>query len=108
MQNHSKIKSDLADFGLKSYSFIAKLQSIPTIEAIYIYGSRARGDFDEWSDVDLAILCPNASDEDRFLINDILENADILVDVQYVEIDKIADPVFMNQVNKYKKEIYHA
>ena len=49
---------------MKQYGFIEKLKELPFVDAIWLYGSRARGDFQDRSDIDLAIVCPKASDED--------------------------------------------
>ncbi|WP_410526187.1 nucleotidyltransferase domain-containing protein [Rickettsia endosymbiont of Urophora cardui] len=47
---------------IKSYLFMEKLESLPFIEEIWLFGSRARGDNNERSDIDLAIICPNITD----------------------------------------------
>ncbi len=46
---------------IKSYDFYHKLRSLSFIQAIWLYGSRARGDNSLTSDIDLAIVCPSAS-----------------------------------------------
>ena len=49
---------------IKSYDFYYELRSLKYVQAIWLYGSRARGDNQERSDIDLAILCPTALDDD--------------------------------------------
>lgn len=39
---------------------VRRLRAIPAVEAVYLYGSRARGDAASRSDIDLAIRCPYA------------------------------------------------
>jgi predicted nucleotidyltransferase len=49
---------------LAHYAFIDRLQALPFIEAIYLFGSRARGTERERADIDLAIVCPMAGMRD--------------------------------------------
>lgn len=46
------------------YQFIEKLTTLPFIDEIWLFGSRARKDNHRRSDIDLAIICPNATDTD--------------------------------------------
>ncbi len=70
------------------YQFIEKLKSLPFIDEIWLFGSRARGDNLERSDIDLAILCSSASDSDWLKVNDIIENADTLLKIDCVKFDQ--------------------
>lgn len=99
-------KTTLTPYGLKPYRFLNQLAALPYVEAIYLYGSRARGEFDEWSDVDLAIDCPKATSRDWHTIQEIIENADIMVDVQAVRVDELTDDIFKTQVMRDKKVLY--
>ncbi len=36
----------------------------PSVEKVILFGSRARGDFDKTSDIDLAVACPGADFEE--------------------------------------------
>lgn len=78
----SPLPADLA-----KYHFFARLKALPFVEAIYLYGSRARGEADEWSDVDLAVLCPRADSKDWAQVRDILEQADTLLEIDCVRLD---------------------
>lgn len=91
---------------ITDYRFFKQLCALPCVEAVYLYGSRARGDHDEWSDVDLAIDCPEATAGEWLDILEIAENADILVEVQVTRLDRIQDEVFRAQVTKYQKVLY--
>lgn len=42
---------------LTDYHFLQQIADLPFVDAIYLFGSRARGDHRERSDIDLAILC---------------------------------------------------
>ncbi len=91
---------------ITSKDFFTRLCSLPFVEAIYVYGSRARGEADDWSDIDLAIDCPTASPQDWLKVVEIAENAQILVPVQVVRLDEIQNEGFKTQVERYKQLLY--
>ena len=43
--------------------FIAEIQKQYRIQAVYLYGSNAKGKTSIWSDIDLAIISPDFSDD---------------------------------------------
>lgn len=43
---------------IRKYKFFSKLSNLPYVEAIWLYGSRARGDNQDMSDIDIAIFSP--------------------------------------------------
>ena len=47
-----------------SYQFINQIAKLSFVEEILLYGSRVRGDHQEKSDIDIAIVCPTATEED--------------------------------------------
>ena len=73
------------------YKFFDQLKSIPCVEAIYLFGSRARRDNRKRSDIDIAINCPSASDKDWNQILDIIESADTLLKIDCVRLDQLSD-----------------
>lgn len=73
------------------YLFWKKLQQLPFVEKIVLYGSRARGDHQERSDIDLAVFCPIASEKDWHQVMDIVENADTLLKIDCVRLDKLSE-----------------
>ena len=84
---------------LKKYNFIEKIKSLDFVNQVWLYGSRARGDNELKSDIDLAIVCnDDATDGDWNKIIDIIENRDTLLMVDYVRFDRMKD-------NKFKKNI---
>ena len=54
------------------------------IELVMLFGSRARGDADERSDIDLAVSAPRASQRQRLDILDALDDLDTLLAVDTV------------------------
>lgn len=86
--------------------FLKKLKAFDFIDAIYLYGSRARGDAAERSDIDLAIEAPKATQEDWNRINQVLENADTLLKIDCVDLDKIKSKKFLNNILKERKLLF--
>lgn len=73
---------------IKKYQFISKLKQLPFVEKVLLFGSRARGTHQERSDIDLAILCPHATDKQWQEILDIIDTADTLLQIDCVNFDK--------------------
>lgn len=90
-----------------NYQFIEKLKNLPFIDEIWLFGSRARKDHQKRSDIDLAIICPNATDKDWLSVMDIIDDADTLLKINCINFDKnrISQELFDN-ILKDKKAIY--
>ena len=80
------------------YQFIKRLKNLPFIDEIWFFGSRARGDYRKKSDIDLAIVCPNSTDNDWIKVMDIIEDADTLLKIDCIKFDKnkISEELFNN------------
>ena len=76
---------------LKKYRFISKIKKLPFVEKVILFGSRARGAQMSRSDIDLAIVCPKASDADWQQILEIVEHADTLLLIDCVRFDTIGN-----------------
>ncbi len=76
---------------LYKYTFFQNLTKIERIEQIWLYGSHARGDSHEKSDIDIAVIGEDLSVDDWALAQEIIQNADTL--------NKI-DLVWYNQLEK--------
>jgi len=89
------------------YQFINQLKELACIDEIWLFGSRARGEHQERSDIDIAILCPSATNADWHIIENIIENADTLLKIDCIQFDKKAiSKEFYNNIIKDKKVIY--
>lgn len=88
-------------------NFISQLANLEFIEEIWLFGSRARGDNLERSDIDMAIVCPAADDKDWLKVMEIIDNADTLLKIDCVRFDKnrISDTLYQN-IMKDKKILY--
>ena len=69
--------------------FFQALTRLPYIEKIILYGSRARGDSRERSDIDLAIVAPQAHTSDWLVVVDILDDADTLLKIDSIRYDAL-------------------
>ena len=57
------------------------------VEKVILFGSRARGDAEERSDIDIAIVCPDISVREWLDICDRIEMMDTLLEVNIVRFD---------------------
>ncbi len=71
------------------YQFFKKLTELPYIDEIWLYGSRARKDHQDRSDIDLAILCPRACQDDWYAVLRIIQEPDTLLKVDCVRFDTL-------------------
>lgn len=88
------------------YRFFQSLTALPFIDAIYLYGSRARGDGDDWSDIDLAIYCPSATSTQWDDVQQAVQTQEILVPITATRYDTLIDAGFKAHIDKDKKELF--
>jgi predicted nucleotidyltransferase len=69
------------------------LSAQPEVEKVILFGSRARGDAEERSDVDLAIAAPTASPRQWLEIVFLLEEADTLLRIDIVRWEEASVPL---------------
>ena len=87
---------------LKKYKFIEQLKSLPFVNEVWLYGSRARGDNEERSDIDLAIVCPKATNSDWFKVIEIVEESDTLLKIDCIRFDSLKESKFKKRVEQEK------
>ncbi len=93
---------------VKQYKFISELMKKPYIEAIYLYGSRARGDHQERSDIDLAIVCSTATSTQWAEVLDIIDDADTLLKVDCVRYDRLTNIPLKRNIDRDRQVIYES
>ncbi len=91
--------SQKLEHDLHAYQFIAQLKNLPFVEKVMLFGSRARKTYQERSDIDLAIVCPTATDDQWLNVLKIINNADTLLHVDCVRFDR-ATPELQKQILK--------
>ena len=72
------------------------------IEKIYLFGSRARGDYHRTSDIDLAV---SGGDFDRFAL-DIDEDTSTLLKFDIVDLNRIVHPELLDAIQKEGRVLY--
>lgn len=92
---------------ITSREFFKKLCALEFIDEIFLYGSRARGDEMGRADFDIAIFCPNASDDDWEKVRDLLENPDTLYKIDFVRFDRLDKTSSLKKnIERDKKNIF--
>lgn len=92
---------------ITDYNFFKKLAACEFVEEVWLFGSRARGDNLERSDIDIAIICPNASNADWREVQDITDNADTLLKIDCIRFDRLKDDEkIKSNIMKFKKVLY--
>ncbi len=96
--------------GLKHFRFLDAIAELPFIEAIYLFGSRARGDFLEKSDIDLAIKYNDNDDYHRKVVKAIISEAkDTFLEVDLLDYEnKGLSEEFRKVIEEEKVVLYEA
>ena len=68
-----------------------QLGQIQTVESVILFGSRARGTHSERSDIDLAVVCPEASSRNWLEMTDIIDEAPTLLKIDLVRYGKMRE-----------------
>ena len=66
---------------------LSAAQADPQIERVYLFGSRARGTANAFSDVDIAIICTDPAQINRVALNIAAETVDAPVSFTYIQSD---------------------
>lgn len=91
---------------LDGFKFIAKLAELPYVKTIYLFGSRARGDFHDKSDIDLAIVYLGDDVMHRRIVKAIIDDvADTFLHIDLVDYNDISEE-FKSVIDKEKVVIY--
>lgn len=77
----------------------------PEIEKVILFGSRARGDAEERSDIDLVIVAPTATPQQWLDIEFHLEEADTLLQIEVVRWEE-ASPSLKKRIATEGKLLY--
>lgn len=87
------------------YKFISRIQQFSFVDNIYLFGSRARGDHRQLSDIDLAIDCPDATASDWVQILNVIDDADTLLKIDCIRLNEV-DEDFKKHILREGIKIY--
>lgn len=76
---------------IRKYKFINKIKTLPFVQKVLLFGSRARGTEQQFSDIDLAIICNDITTQQWQQVLDIIENADTLLEIDCLQFNKVDD-----------------
>jgi predicted nucleotidyltransferase len=85
---------------IDKYNFFDQLKALSFVEEIWLFGSRARGDYTDRSDIDIAILSPHANSQNWEQVLEIVEEADTLLKIDVIRLDELGHN------NSLRKSIY--
>lgn len=91
---------------IKQHDFYSEIRGMPFVEAIWLYGSRARKNNRIRSDIDLAIVCPKATAEDWSLIQQIIDDADTLFHIDVIRFDLLKEEKIRENILKDKVVLF--
>lgn len=100
----SQNKESFSNTGLKPILIdeICKIAKFHNLKYVILFGSRARGDFKERSDIDLAVSGGNIT---RFIF-DIDENTSTLLKYDIINLDGAVQPELLESIKKEGVFIY--
>ena len=88
-----------------------ELSRVSSVEAVILFGSRSRGDHWERSDIDLAVVCPNASRKDWHKLIDVVDEARTLLKIDLVRFDNapesLKEEIQSEGIPLYEREESH-
>ena len=70
---------------------VEQIRRSRSVARIILFGSRARGDNDERSDIDLGIACPGASPDEWAAIWNVVDEAPTLLNIDLVRLEHVDD-----------------
>lgn len=92
-------RSNSVGAGIIRYDFFRQITALAFVDRVVLFGSRARDDHEEHSDIDLAVFCDDASDDEWLQVLDCLraDRTDTLLKVDCVRFDR-CDAVLQENV----------
>lgn len=75
---------------IQSLEFFQKICSRSWVERVLLFGSRSKGFASERADIDLAVDCPKATEQEWLELLDIVENAYTLLPIDLVRYDRLS------------------
>jgi len=80
--------------------------SFPQVKRAILYGSRARGDFHEGSDIDIAIDGPSMTSSEFAKVWNAIDDLPIIYTLDIIHLQSTTNPSLLNAVNQDGKVVY--
>ena len=79
---------------------VAVLEESGHVDRVVIYGSRARGSFKNYSDIDIAVHAPDMTHDEFLLLCSAIDDLPIIFRIDVVHADRLADPKLMAKIHR--------
>ena len=73
-----------------------QIKCFDSVDKVVLYGSRARRDCRDRSDIDLAVVCPKMTDSEWLDLRELVDAADTLYFIDLVRLDRVSDNLKRN------------
>lgn len=101
----------IIDHGLSDSTVTALIQvfaSFPLIESVILYGSRAKGNYHQGSDIDFAVIAPNMNDAEFSKLCLALDDLPIIYKLDCLHLEKLKNTALRKNIRNQGKLFYNA
>ncbi len=81
-------------------AIIATCMNFPTVKRVILYGSRARGDYKNGSDIDIAIDAPEMSDREFSRLWNSLDDLPIIYTMDIVHLQSLKNELLLDAIRQ--------
>ena len=109
MKKNMKKEKQETPFGLPFFildQLIIVFKKYPEVESVMIYGSRAKGNFRDGSDIDLAVFGPKLTPEDFAMLCSDLEDLSIIFKIDCVHFENIKRQILKEKISQEGRLIF--
>lgn len=104
-----KKENEEISFGLPAFildQLILVFKKYPEIQSVMIYGSRAKGNFREGSDIDLAVFGPQLTPTSFVRLCSELEDLPIIFKIDCVHFESLKRPILKEKIHQEGRLIF--
>ena len=87
-------------------SIVATCQNFPTVQRVLLYGSRARGDYQQGSDIDIAIDAPLMDDNEFSILWNALDDLPIIYSMDIVHLQSLKNKQLINAIDRDERVLW--
>ena len=101
---NNKIKYGLSENIINEIIFI--LSKYNKIESVLLFGSRAKGNYTNGSDIDLAVKANDLTFDEFIKIQTELDQLELIYKIDFIDYAKINEPALKSHIDRDGKIIY--